>query len=273
MLASVATGRLLELATLFFIVVVHELGHLAMALRCGWTVREVRLLPFGGVVEVEEAGTVPAREEMAVAVCGPLQHVWLAALGWLLGYIGWVDAAWADFFVRANATVMAFNLLPVVPLDGGRLLQSWFSLRIPYHRTLLWSARISLAFSALIVAASLYPLLTGGLLQLNLLAIGLFLVASNWTYLRNVPFLFLRFLVHRAQRAERHFELGTIARPIVLAEERALSSIVRLFMRDSYHLVYVMKRGKIVRVVPERPILDGFLGSLSSKHADLRIFM
>jgi len=273
MLASVVTGRFAELITLFAIVLWHELGHLFAALRYGWTVKEVKLLPFGGVLEVEDAGSIPAGQEARVALAGPAQNVLLAGIGFALGYLGWIDKEWADDFVRANALIGLFNLLPVLPLDGGKIFQSWLSLQLPYHRTLLWSARISLVFSAATVAAALYPLARGGLLHLNLLAVGAFLCASNWTYYRNVPFLFLRFLVRRSERAEQHFDRGKLSRPIVIAENRALARILQLFMREQYHLVYVMRQGKIVRVVPEKTIIDGFLGRLTAGNADLRFFM
>ncbi|KIL36414.1 Zn-dependent protease [Cohnella kolymensis] len=273
MLASVATGRFLELATLFVIVLWHEFGHMAAALRFGWTVREVKLLPFGGVMEVEEAGTLPVREEVWVAIAGPLQNAVLALAGWLLGLAGWVDIGWSDDFVRANVLIGLFNLLPVLPLDGGRILQAWISLHVPYHRTLLWTARISLVFSGLIVAAAVYPVLNGGLLQLNLLAVGIFLCYSNWYYMRNVPFVFLRFLVHRSERSEHRMNEGTLSRPIVITDDRPLFNIIRLFMKEQYHLVYVMKRGKIAKVVPEKTIIDGFLGRLTAGNANFRFFM
>ncbi|QMV43813.1 M50 family metallopeptidase [Cohnella cholangitidis] len=272
MIASVATGRFAELAMLFVIVLWHELGHLLAALRFGWTVKEVKLLPFGGVVEVEEAGTLPAREEGWVAIAGPAQNVILAAIGYFLGHVGWIDRGWSDDFVRANALIGLFNLLPVLPLDGGRILQAWICLQVPYHRTLMWSAKISLAFSGLIVVASIYPLWNGGLLHLNLLAVGLFLCVSNWMYYRNVPFVFLRFLVHRSERAEKHIDRGKLSQPIVIAENRPLSTIIRLFMKEQYHLIYVMKRGKIAKVVPEKAIIDGFLGHLTSGNADMKFF-
>jgi stage IV sporulation protein FB len=273
MIASIATGRFAELATLFFIVLWHELGHLAVALRFGWTVKEVKLLPFGGVLEVEDAGTLPVKEELFVAIAGPIQNVILAAIGYGLALAGWVDASWTEAFIRANLLIGLFNLLPVLPLDGGRMLQAWISLGLPYHRALQWSARISLALSGLVVIVSVYPLFHGGLLQLNLLTVGLFLCASNWTYHRNVSFVFLRFLVHRSERSEERIDRGTLSRPIVIAENLPLSNIIRLFMKEQYHLIYVMKRGKIVKVVPEKTIIDGFLGRLTSGNADLRFFM
>ncbi|BBI32539.1 M50 family metallopeptidase [Cohnella abietis] len=273
MIASIATGRFAELVTLFAIVLWHELGHLAAALRFGWTVKEIKLLPFGGVLEVEEAGTLPAMEEIWVAIAGPAQNVILAVIGYLLGQAGWIDQGWAGDFVRANVLIGLFNLLPVLPLDGGRMLQAWISIQVPYHRTLMWSAKISLLFSGLIVVFSLYPLWYGGLIHLNLLAVGLFLCATNWTYLRNVPFVFLRFLVHRSERSEKQFDRGVLSRPIVIAENRPLSHIMKLFMKEQYHLVYVMKRGKIAKVVPEKTIIDGILGRLTTGNADMKFFM
>lgn len=273
MLLSVATGRLQEMVALFFIVLLHELAHLWTALRFGWTVREVKLLPFGGVVETEEAGAVPVREEALVAAAGPFYNLLLSLAAWALGHAGLIDELWAEDFARASGMIALFNLLPVLPLDGGRLLQCWFSMRIPYHRALLWGVRISLAFSALVTLGALYPLLGGGLIHLNLLAIGLFLLASNWTYLRNLPFVFLRFLVRRGERAASRIDAGTLAQPIVVSANRPLSSIVRLMMKERYHLIYMMDRGKITRVVPEGQIIDGFLGSLTEGHADFRFFM
>lgn len=273
MLASVATGRFLELAVLFTIVLLHELGHVAAAMGFGWTVTEVKLLPFGGVAEVEEAGAMPIREEVWVALAGPLQNVWMAAAGWGMWQAGWIDGGWAEEFVRANLLICCFNLLPILPLDGGKLFQAWLSLFVPYHRTLVWCARISLAFSALLVLAAFAPLLFGGLLQLNLLAIGLFLCFSNWSHMRNVPFVFLRFLMHRARRSERHFDAGALARPIVIAETRPVSAALRLFMKEGYHLVYIMKHGRVAKVVPEGIVIEGILSRLTPGNADFRYFM
>ncbi len=272
MLGAVATGRFLELAALFVIVLIHELGHLAAALKFGWTVKEVKLLPFGGVVEVEEAGALPSKEEAWVALCGPLQNVWLAAAGWLAGQAGWIDGGWAEGFVRSNLLLLCFNLLPILPLDGGKLLQTWIGLYVPYHRTLLWCARISLVFSAAVVIGSAAPVGFGGHLQLNLLAVGAFLLYSNWFHLRNVPYLFFRFLVHRKRRSERRIDAGVLARPIVLSERRPVTAALRLFMKEGYHLIYVMRQGRVAKVLPEGTVIDGVLGRMHSGNADFRFF-
>ncbi|GGG20327.1 M50 family metallopeptidase [Paenibacillus abyssi] len=259
MLASVVTGYFIELITLFAIVIVHELGHVLAARGLGWTVREVKLLPFGGVAEIEEAGYIPAKEEMFIAAAGPLQNGWMAAAAFALGQWGGLSSEWSEHFVQANMMIGLFNLLPVLPLDGGKLLQALLSYRIPFHITLVWGARISLLFSASMV---IYALVIGWPtgIQMNVLTIGIFLFVSNWTYLRNVPYIFVRFLMRREQAAANRVWQGALAQPIVVTGHNTVHAILRLFMKERYHLIYVMgERGAIVAVLPEERVVDGFL--------------
>jgi len=265
MAVAAAAGLFVELATLFVIVAIHELGHVAAALHYGWRIREIRLLPFGGVAEVEEAGTIPVRQETVVALAGPLQNAWLALSGWALGQAGWADRAWAADFAAANIWIGLFNLLPILPLDGGKLMQAWLSLRLPYHAALRRSVVISLAGGAALTAASAWPALGGGHVQLNFLLIGFFLLASGWYQWRNIPYLFIRFLVHRSRRSAEKLDAGAIAHPIVVSPHRPLSSVVRLFMKERYHLIYVMNDGRIQRVIPEGAVIEGFLARLRSR--------
>lgn len=260
MLMSVLTGYFAELLTLFTLVLVHEIGHVAAARGFGWTVRAVRLLPFGGVAEMEEEPGAPALQEAAVALAGPLQNAWMGAAAWTLGYFGLLDAPVAAYIAEANAVLIAFNLLPIYPLDGGRLLKVAFSFGFNYYKALRWSAAVGLALSVLLIGYSLSPALRGAGINVNMLAVGCFLLASNWTQRRNLPFLFVRFLMHRDRVAVRRIVQGAHARPIVVTAGQSIWSTVRLFLREQYHLIYVMEeRGRIVRVLPEQRIIEGYL--------------
>ncbi len=279
MLASIATGYFVELLTLFAIVLVHELGHVAAARGYGWTVRDVKLLPFGGVAEVENAASVPAKEEAVVALAGPLQNVWMAAAAWALGQTGWWSADWSDYVWRANVMIGLFNLLPILPLDGGRLMQAALSRTLTFHQTLVWGARISLAFSLLMTLYAFTPLIpalhvrTGGI-EANLLLLGLFLLATNWSYNRNIPFLFLRFLTGRAAASARFVANGAWAFPIIVSKGHSVSAALRLFKRDSYHLVVVMEeKGRILAVLPEQKVVVGYLSDGNGGRAVSELFM
>ncbi|WP_232242531.1 M50 family metallopeptidase [Paenibacillus sp. GSMTC-2017] len=274
MMASVMTGYFVELLTLFVIVLVHELGHVVVARNFGWTIREVKLLPFGGVAEVEEAGGISAKEEALVAIAGPLQNVWMGALAWAFGALGLWDTQWSEYVAHANVMIAMFNLLPIHPLDGGKLLHAFLCYWQNYYRTLQWTARISLLFSGLMIAAAFEPLVMEGKgLQLNLLFVGVFLLMTNLTYSRNIPFLFYRFLTHRVRASEVALQIGKPVSPIMVSGNQSILSVARLFRRGHYHIVYVIERAADdLQVLPEQTIVDGCLSGLNPHRAVTELF-
>ncbi|WP_308634755.1 M50 family metallopeptidase [Paenibacillus silvisoli] len=277
MLASIVTGYFVELLTLFAIVLVHELGHVFTAKGFGWRVREVKLLPFGGVAEVEEGSGVPAREEALVAIAGPLQNVWMAGIAWLFGTLGIWSHEWAAYVWQANVMIGLFNLLPILPLDGGKLLQAGLSRVLTFYGTLVWGSRISLLFSLLMMLYAIVPAMQGRNavhIHMNLLAVGLFLLLTNWTAYRNIPFLFLRFLTSRAISASRVVARGVWAMPIIIPKGYTIQSTLQLFRRDSYHLIVIMEdKGDILGVLPEQRLVNGFLADGRADRAVLELFM
>ncbi len=123
----------------------HEYSHVWMALRLGFRVSHVMVHPFGAAAMVEDDGTEMVRRpkaEMAVAVAGPLMSL-LCALCALLIFRAWpsVTARWA---VYANVGMFLFNMLPIYPMDGGRILNGFVSWAFG-RKTAFWAA---LAFSA-----------------------------------------------------------------------------------------------------------------------------
>ena len=107
-------------------VLLHEVGHCVVARAFGLPVRSITVTFLAGLTEITEPPQTPARE-YAVAVVGPLVSLLLAGLAWAgsdlfapgtLPYLLLTLAAWS------NGLVAAFNLLPGLPLDGGRVLRS-----------------------------------------------------------------------------------------------------------------------------------------------------
>ncbi|KUP21436.1 M50 family metallopeptidase [Paenibacillus sp. DMB5] len=261
MLLSVITGQFLELVTLFMIVFIHEMGHVCAALLNGITVKSVQLLPFGGVAVIEDHGRLNAGREIAIALAGPLQNGIMILIALLLQQLGGGSSAFLAYFIQANAIIALFNLLPVLPLDGGKIVQAALSTLVPYYYTLLWSGRVSIAASGLVISYALLPLTAGAGLRLNLLMIGAFLLYSNITDQRNLPYRFLAFLMNREAAYERYLSLGSTARPIVAFSAKPLDDILRLFKRNQYHFIYVMNEdNNVVAVVPEQRLISSYFG-------------
>lgn len=246
---------------MFTIVFIHEMGHVIAALLAGVTVKSIQLLPFGGVAVIEDHGRLTASREIGIALAGPLQNGLMILMAYGLQQVGYGNSEFLTYFIQANAIIAFFNLVPVLPLDGGKVLQAVVSLFLPYYYTLLWSGRVSVAASILVIIYALLPLGAGGGLRLNIVMIGAFLLYSNLTDHRNLPYRFVAFLMNREAVYEYHLRTGSVARPIVALSAKPLDAILRLFKRNQYHFIYVLNgNGNVVAVVPEQRLISTYFG-------------
>ncbi|MFH8992157.1 site-2 protease family protein [Streptomyces sp. NPDC017940] len=125
-------GNARYLVSLFFAVafyasvLVHELAHTVAALRFKLPVRRIQLQFFGGVSEIEKESETPGRE-FVLAFVGPLLSLVLAGVfyaGMQAVEPGTVPGVLLAGLMISNLIVAAFNLLPGLPLDGGRMLRA-----------------------------------------------------------------------------------------------------------------------------------------------------
>ncbi|WP_246320323.1 M50 family metallopeptidase [Paenibacillus qinlingensis] len=273
MIGCAITGYFLEAITLFGIVLIHELGHLTAAKGFGWRVQEVQLLPFGGVLIVDELGSTSTREELIVAIAGPLQHVWMIGLALILKSLDIGSGNWWDYFIEANFMIGLFNLIPVMPLDGGKIMQALLGYIMSFHNTIVYSVWISMIISFSIIVMAIIQLVQGQL-PINILVIGLFLLVSNWYAYRQIPYHFLRFLMGRGLRVGQLLSRGTRAQPIVITKQLTMAETLKLFMRERYHLIYVVNEaGRIQAVLPEQQIVGGYLDGKKPGSAVSDLFM
>lgn len=107
-------------------VLVHELAHALTAKIYGWPTQKIVLNLWGGHTQFESFTASPGRSVL-VALAGPAANFVLAGGGWLLltgGHLTGVAGILTSIFVWANLLIGIFNVLPGLPLDGGRLVES-----------------------------------------------------------------------------------------------------------------------------------------------------
>lgn len=249
---AVLTGRFIEIVTLFVLVIIHELGHLTAAWSFGWRITVLELLPFGGVARTNEWGTVPAREEIVVALAGPFHNVMMVLAGFLF-YLGglWTEE-WTAFFVKGNAMLAGFNLLPIYPLDGGRILQALLSYILPYRRCLDWSFKGSLAVS---LGLLFLGLIGSEAVHLNLVIVALFLCHANWTALKQRELQYMRFLIQR--RVSPH--AGGRELRLCVSSDDLLLTVLKRWNKEVYHVLEVFDlQGRRLGCIPEDVVLKRF---------------
>lgn len=125
---------------IFGIVLLHELGHAAAAWWCGIRTQDITLLPIGGAARLERMPHEPWKE-ILIAVAGPAVNVLLAILcllGLLVIFIApqfGYELSGGDLLLNLmliNLALVAFNMLPAFPMDGGRVLRAVLAMGLDY---------------------------------------------------------------------------------------------------------------------------------------------
>ena len=153
-------------AVLFFVsLLLHELGHALQARRDGVEIEGINLWLFGGVAQFK--GDFPsASAEFRIAIAGPLVSLVLGVFFVLVAVVAGLPSAvdgvvaWLGF---ANLILLAFNLLPALPLDGGRILRSalWY-LRGDLQWATWLASGVGRGFGFLLVGLGLFMLIAEG---------------------------------------------------------------------------------------------------------------
>jgi len=179
---SVAVMAVVFVFAVFGCVVLHELGHALMARQFRIGTHDITLYPIGGVASLTRIPSRPSHE-LAIALAGPAVNVAIAAvlfagvvltgvggqaaIGSLVGGSFLISLAWV------NVALVAFNLLPAFPMDGGRVLRAFLAMRIPYVRATTIAARVGQAIAVLLALIGLFSGVT-----LVLVALFVFLAAQ-----------------------------------------------------------------------------------------------
>ena len=239
----------------FSAVLWHEVAHALVAVRLGYRVKEVQLLPFGGVARIEGLGIISARDESWIAAAGPAASLVLAAFayGAMLYFATWSDV-W-EFYMRVNMMLAGFNLLPGLPLDGGRMLRAWLTSYMDYKKATLIAARSSKCLSACLLFVIIYQYIESHTVNLTFLVGSIFLYTVAKSEIEVAGFRTLRVL------AQKKGEL--MARGIMpTAYFTVLSSvmvkdIIPLFKPNQYSIVLIFNREcKLCKTITETEIWE-----------------
>jgi len=154
---------LVWLVALFASVVVHEIAHCLVARRRGAVVLGIVLFPLGGLSSVESIPDGPDNE-LVIAAAGPLTSLALGAVFVLFGlatsghvwpptlFVG----SWLARLGWLNLLLGAFNLLPALPMDGGRMLRAFLARHRTNLEATVVAARVARVLGALMMAVGLF---------------------------------------------------------------------------------------------------------------------
>lgn len=250
-------GLLPMALTVFSVVLLHEIGHSVAACYYHLAVEEIELLPFGGVAKIQGLYGVNPDWEANIAAAGPFTNLLLILGAMLIQITGWVGREHLGFFIEVNFVIAFFNLIPALPLDGGRILRAVWSRRFGFYRATLQAAMLGKAFAVVIFVAGLL-LLQYDVFAVNLLVVSLFLWMAARSEGGNPLFAAIKQISYKKENLKTGRSYP--ATGIVAAPGTPLRRILPGFLPQTYGMVYAVdERTGETAVLTEEQIISGLV--------------
>lgn len=238
----------------FGLVLWHELAHTLWAKKKGLRVKNIEILPFGGVARLEGLMELDPLAEIEIAFAGPLSNIFLGTFAWLLKAQGIIEGDLALFFIQGNFLLAFFNLLPAFPLDGGRIYRAFLTTRLGYCQATEKAADLGKILAVVLLALGL-----GGIyLRLDtypLIILGPFIY---WSASLEKEMAGYAFICHLSRKKDSLKKAGVLSsEELVALEEIKAREIIKYFLPQKYHLVYVLNdKMELEGIVTETQIIQ-----------------
>jgi len=134
-LIFVLIGEFRFISYFMLLIIVHELGHILVSLYFKWNIEKIIILPFGGLTKFKEIINRPLIEEFLIAIAGMIfQVIFFVLIRKKIDY---------KYFSIINYFILIFNLIPIYPLDGSKILNVLFNKITSFKNSILLTVIIS----------------------------------------------------------------------------------------------------------------------------------
>ena len=173
-----------EFSFVFILLFFHELGHAMTGIFFKWKLVSITIYPYGGVTLFNKLENSSIKNEIIILLAGPfMQILTYLILSYFFKY---------NYIKVYHISILIFNLLPILSLDGGRLLNLILNKFFNY----LTSFYISVVISTLtIILLILYCIFYYN--NLNLFLMGIFLIFKVINSLKNIKYCYHKFILER----------------------------------------------------------------------------
>lgn len=256
----ILSNNFLSVFSYLLCVILHEFGHFLMSNFLGYKLNQITFLPFGVSLSGKENVFYKPFHEVLIAIAGPLINLVLMIICFALFWCFPVIYSFLDNFYFANLITFIFNLLPVYPLDGGRVLFATLKKNKPiknaYKIVKIVGVIISIMLFVMFLISSFFKInFTIGLTAIFLLA-GVFFEDKSSYYVTNFSFL----------NKQNKLTTGLETNILSVNKNANLYNVLKKLNKFKYNIINVIAdNGKLLKTYTEEEMNDIFLNNSLDK--------
>ncbi|MBQ3158202.1 MAG: site-2 protease family protein [Clostridia bacterium] len=240
----------------FICLVLHELVHAVVAKRLGYKIGKIKLAATGATLEAE-SDEFGFSEEIKIAISAPIFNLVLALLFVVFWWL--IPESYnftLDLFV-VNLSIFAFNMLPIFPLDGGRVLLAFLSKKVERHVAVKITKTITIVISCLLFLIFILSLFFVPNFSIGIMAVSLFI--SGTIEDKNAVYKKCFYLSRKYERTKKR---GLELRRVYISEELPKYKLLKMLDARFYTIfIIVNEHMQEIGIIKENEIVNSFLKS------------
>lgn len=233
-LGLVLTGHFVNLLIFTSLILIHELGHVITSIIFNYKVDKIIIYPYGGLTKINTLVNTSIKKDLAVALSGILMQSIYFLIIYILYRNNIIRAYIYQLFFLYHKSMLVFNLLPIIPLDGFKILNLILSWLFNFNLSNNVSVFISLITIAILLFSNLYEKNYSMVLVIGLL------MKNIYVFYNSINYIYNRFLLER------------YLYDINYQDKKIITNVSKMYKNKSHLLI---EDGKII---PEKKFLSEY---------------
>lgn len=217
-ISFIITGYFSNLLVFTSIILIHEIGHYLIAKYNKLKPTKIIIYPFGGITKMDNLINTEINKELMVAIAGVTFQSIYYLLILILYKNNLIRTYIFEEFTMYHKSILFFNLLPIHPLDGSKIINLYLSKILPYKLTMYLNIIISILIGIIILITNYYQFNYTTILIISIITDNLV------KYYHNINYYFNKFLLER------------YLYKIDLPKTKKINKIGNMY-RDKYHII------------------------------------
>lgn len=241
------------------VILIHELAHSCVCIYYGIEISEIRLFVFGGIAKYQGDIEGNSKQEVIIALAGPLSNFMLITITlFIVGILNIENNNVVQFFLEANITIGLFNLVPILPLDGGRVARGIIGYYLGIKKATYLVVRLGYCMSILLFSIGIYVALVYNIEYVFLSLVSIYIFLCNKKEKERADFIFVKNLVLKKKSL---FSEGIMdAKYIIAMEFIEIKKIFDEFTLEQYYIITVINtKGKVIGSLSESEVIDAII--------------
>lgn len=242
-----------NLITAFIMVIFHEFTHYFVARYFGFKSGNVEILPFGAVLTVNDFEEASFKEDLIISLSGPIFNLVLAVIFYIV-YLYFHNTIINSLFLT-NAALGIFNLVPALPLDGGRIFRNLMARKIRYRLANFIIIIVSICIGSAFMLYYIYCFFRG---QMNLSfgIIALYIIIYSFREKERIAYIIMSDII---KKKFKFIKRGYIEnKSFSIYSKNDLLKVLSLVEKNKYNIFTVLDDElRVIDIIYEEEILEG----------------